>query len=131
MDPYRRLGVRPGASAEEVRRAFNREAMLHHPDRHQGDTTAEERFKEILESYQMASRSVEQRARQPSPQVDPAKARATKHRGISSKRYVGHLRKAATHFLKIASVFVVSSFITILIVLTYIWLTTKTDWIPG
>ena len=43
-DPWQALGVRPGASPEEVARAFRRSAARHHPDAG-GDP---ERFREVL-----------------------------------------------------------------------------------
>ena len=43
-DPWQALGVRPGASPEEVARAFRRSAARHHPDAG-GDP---ERFRELL-----------------------------------------------------------------------------------
>lgn len=46
--PYEILGVSPGASPEEIKSAFKKLAMQHHPDRG-GDT---EKFKEINNAYQ-------------------------------------------------------------------------------
>ena len=53
-DPYQILGVERSASLDEIRRAFRRLAMEHHPDRnpHPG---AEERFKEIAGAYETLS----------------------------------------------------------------------------
>lgn len=48
MDPYAILGLRPGASEEEVKKAFRRLAHQHHPDKG-GDP---KRFKEIKEAYE-------------------------------------------------------------------------------
>jgi molecular chaperone DnaJ len=39
------------ASAEEIRRAYKREALKHHPDRNQGDPKSEAVFKEVNEAY--------------------------------------------------------------------------------
>lgn len=51
-DYYQILGVAPGASAEEVKKAFRRLALEHHPDRNPGnEKQAEARFKEINEAY--------------------------------------------------------------------------------
>ena len=43
------------ASADDVRKAYRREALKHHPDRNQGDGAAEAKFKEINEAYQVLS----------------------------------------------------------------------------
>lgn len=52
-DYYEVLEVKPGASQEEIVRAFRRLARKHHPDLNPGDPTAEERFKEINEAFQV------------------------------------------------------------------------------
>ena len=54
-DCYEILGVDTTASQEDIRKAFRREASKHHPDRHQGDAVAEQRFKEANMAYQVLS----------------------------------------------------------------------------
>ena len=54
QDYYSVLGVARNASEEEIRRAFRRKAMEYHPDRNK-NADAEEKFKEINESYQVLS----------------------------------------------------------------------------
>ena len=54
-DYYEVLMVERSASAEEVRKAYKREALKHHPDRNQGDASAEAKFKACNEAYQVLS----------------------------------------------------------------------------
>lgn len=54
-DYYEVLGVERTVSAEELRKAYKREALKHHPDRNPGDPTAEAKFKECNEAYQVLS----------------------------------------------------------------------------
>jgi curved DNA-binding protein len=54
-DYYQILDVPPGASAEEIKRAYRKLALATHPDRNRNDPRAEERFKEISEAYGVLS----------------------------------------------------------------------------
>ncbi|HWT17872.1 MAG TPA: molecular chaperone DnaJ [Variovorax sp.] len=56
-DYYETLGVPKNASEEEIKKAYRKLAMKHHPDRNHGDTTkdAESKFKEVKEAYEMLS----------------------------------------------------------------------------
>jgi curved DNA-binding protein CbpA len=51
-DPYRVLGVSPGASSEELHDAYRRMVKLHHPDRNDGSEESARRFAEIQEAYE-------------------------------------------------------------------------------
>ncbi|GAB4540626.1 MAG: DnaJ C-terminal domain-containing protein [Anaerolineales bacterium] len=61
-DYYKVLGVTRTASADEIRAAYRKLAMKHHPDKNPGDKKSEEKFKEINEAYQVLS-DAEKRAR--------------------------------------------------------------------
>jgi molecular chaperone DnaJ len=52
-DYYEVLGAAREASSEELRKAYRREALKHHPDRNPGDALAEAKFKECTEAYQV------------------------------------------------------------------------------
>jgi molecular chaperone DnaJ len=54
QDYYDTLGVRRGASADDLKKAFRRLAMEYHPDRNK-EAGAEARFKEINEAYEVLS----------------------------------------------------------------------------
>ncbi len=58
-DYYDTLGVPKNASDEDIKKAYRKLAMKHHPDRNQGDSAkaAEEKFKEAKEAYEMLSDS--------------------------------------------------------------------------
>lgn len=52
-DYYETLGVQKGASADDLKKAYRSMAMKYHPDKNQGDKTAEQKFKEINEAYEV------------------------------------------------------------------------------
>ncbi len=52
-DYYELLGVDRSADAKELKSAFRKKAMKHHPDRNPDDATAEAKFKEIGEAYEV------------------------------------------------------------------------------
>jgi molecular chaperone DnaJ len=53
--PYDTLGVKKGASDEEIKKAYRKLARQHHPDANQGNKESEERFKEVQHAYDVLS----------------------------------------------------------------------------
>lgn len=54
-DYYDVLGVPKNATGDEIKKAYRKVAMQHHPDRNPGDKSAEDKFKESAEAYEVLS----------------------------------------------------------------------------
>ena len=61
-DYYEILEVSKSASGDEIKKAYRKVALKYHPDRNEGDKSAEEKFKEAAEAYEVLSNS-EKKAR--------------------------------------------------------------------
>jgi molecular chaperone DnaJ len=82
-DFYAMLGVTREADEAEIKKAYRKLAMEHHPDRNNGDKAAEEKFKEIAEAYDVLR--------------DPDKRAAYDRYGIASVRGRGQSAESV-HF---------------------------------
>lgn len=54
-DYYSVLGIARGATQEEIKKAYRKQALKFHPDKNPGDKEAEKKFKEISEAYEVLS----------------------------------------------------------------------------
>jgi len=52
---YDILGIQKDASTSDIKKAYRKLAMKYHPDKNPDDSAAEEKFKEISESYEVLS----------------------------------------------------------------------------
>src|ERR1700722_6838293 len=56
-DCYELLGIARNASIDDIKKAYRKLAMQHHPDRNHGNKEAEHKFKELSEAYEVLSDS--------------------------------------------------------------------------
>lgn len=54
-DYYEILGIEKTATSDEIKSSYRKLAMKYHPDRNPGDKSAEEKFKELAEAYEVLS----------------------------------------------------------------------------
>ncbi len=54
-DYYEVLGIHRNAAETEIKKAFRQMAVKYHPDKNPGDKTAEGKFKELSEAYEVLS----------------------------------------------------------------------------
>ncbi|MBS0648270.1 MAG: molecular chaperone DnaJ [Verrucomicrobia bacterium] len=54
-DYYNVLGISKTATADEIKKAYRKNALKYHPDKNPGDPAAEKKFKEISEAYEVLS----------------------------------------------------------------------------
>jgi len=64
IDPYKVLGVSPGASQEEIKKAYRKKAKEYHPDLHPDDPDAARKMNELNEAYDMLQNPDKYKAKQ-------------------------------------------------------------------
>lgn len=68
-DPYKELGIDPGASPDDIKRAYRRKAKEYHPDLHPNDPHATEKMNRINEAYDMLTHPEKYQARRAQQQA--------------------------------------------------------------
>jgi len=83
--PWGILGLSPGASSSEIKKAYRRLSLQYHPDHNQDDPEAEEHFLKIRLAYELVSRDPSGKAAEPSLGwlEDQPPEQARERRGIS------------------------------------------------
>lgn len=64
IDPYKVLGISPGASQDEIKKAYRKKAKEYHPDLHPNDPDAARKMNEINEAYDLLQNPEKYEARQ-------------------------------------------------------------------
>ena len=77
-DPYKVLGVEPGASDEEIKKAYRRLAKQYHPDLNPGDEVAARKMKEVNAAYEQIK--------------DPEKYRSSQSGNTRSEEHTSELQ---------------------------------------
>jgi len=88
-DPYSVLGVKRGASADEVKRAYRKLAKLWHPDHNTGNPRAKERFSEINAAYEILGEDKKRKAFDRGEIDAEGKPRASMHPGFEQAGQAG------------------------------------------
>jgi DnaJ-class molecular chaperone len=78
-DPYATLGVKKDASQADIQKAYRRLAKKHHPDLNPGNSSAEEKFKEIAGAYDLLN-DPEKRAKFDRGEIDASGAERPRQR---------------------------------------------------
>ena len=52
FNPYLILGIDSGAEAPEIRKAYRKLSLIHHPDKNPGNALAEEMFMKVAKAYE-------------------------------------------------------------------------------
>lgn len=77
LDYYEALELDRNATAEEIKRAYRKQALKYHPDKNQNNPEAEARFKQVNEAYQVLSDEKKRAVYDRYGKAGPSRIRAT------------------------------------------------------
>lgn len=97
-DPYSILGVSPGASEEEITKAYRALAKKYHPDLNPGDKNAEMKMSEINEAYEQLKNSSVQKS-------DSGGSRGADGEGFDFRGFEGFYNENQIPYIEIAKSF--------------------------
>jgi DnaJ domain len=78
FDPFEVLGVRPGSSHDQIRKAYREKVARYHPDKHRGNPLEElaaDKLRAINRAYEMLSQGERARPTRPAPSSPVPRAR--------------------------------------------------------
>lgn len=94
QDPYIILGLPPGATGKQIKKAYRRLAMKFHPDRNQDDPEAEKKFKQLQWAYERLRKHNLPQA------VPPGDNQQRSHFADSADPFLNFFTAVRSHYLK-------------------------------
>jgi curved DNA-binding protein CbpA len=79
-DYYSALGLKPSSSAQEIKRAYRQMVFRYHPDRNPGNDQAAEKFKQVLDAYNILSDAAERAEYDAAMHPEEVEARAAREK---------------------------------------------------
>ena len=79
-DFYSALGLKPSASPQEIKRAYRQMVFRYHPDRNPGNDQAAEKFKQVLDAYNILSDGAERAEYDAAMHPEEVEARAAREK---------------------------------------------------
>ena len=92
-DPYKVLGISPGATQDEIKKAYRKMAKLYHPDLHPDDPDANRKMNDVNTAYDMLMNPDKYRtarAQQQSYSQQTSYGNSQQYGGYSERRQTGY-----------------------------------------
>ena len=97
-DYYSTLGLKPSASAQEIKRAYRQMVFRYHPDRNPGNDQAAEKFKQILDAYNILSDTAERAEYDAAMHPEEAEARSREKQKKTDERKTEETFRSSSSF---------------------------------